>query len=165
VELIGLIKEELLKSAELTGIWEKKLRSIERREYDTRQFIDELKAMVGQLVLDVLADNTSRRVTVEPEEAKPKHKAAKKETGNGHSLAASAEGKKKKATGKKAATPQKEDATDTPPAVPAAVREGQPCPLCGRGTIIRGHTAYGCSEWRNGCTFRAPLDPHPAEQD
>ena len=53
VELISLIKEELLKSAELTGIWEKKLRSIERREYDTRQFIDELKTMVGQLVLDV----------------------------------------------------------------------------------------------------------------
>lgn len=165
VELIGLIKEELLKSAELTGIWEKKLRSIERREYDTRQFIDELKAMVGQLVLDVLADNTSRRVTVEPEEAKPKRKAAKKETENGHSPAASAEGKGKKATGKKAATTQKEDATDTPPAAPAAVREGQPCPLCGRGTVIRGHTAYGCSEWRNGCTFRAPLDPPPAEQD
>ena len=57
VELISLIHEELLKSAELTGIWERKLRQIERREYEAKQFIDELKQMVTELVLSVMADN------------------------------------------------------------------------------------------------------------
>ena len=60
VQLIGLIKEELLKSAELTGRWEKKLREIERQEYDAKQFIDELKAMVTDIVRQVLSDNTNR---------------------------------------------------------------------------------------------------------
>ena len=61
IELIGLIREELLKSAELTGIWEKRLREIEARKYDAKQFIDELKQMVTEIVRQVLADNTPRR--------------------------------------------------------------------------------------------------------
>ena len=61
IELIGLIREELLKSAELTGIWEKRLREIEARKYDAKQFIDELKQMVADIVRQVLADNTPRR--------------------------------------------------------------------------------------------------------
>ena len=60
VALIGIIREELLKSAELTGLWEKKLRQIERREYDAAQFVAELKEMVGGIVQQVLSDNTSR---------------------------------------------------------------------------------------------------------
>lgn len=63
IELIGLIHEELLKSAELTGIWERKLRQIERREYDAKTFIEELKQMVTELVMAVLSDNTNRHVT------------------------------------------------------------------------------------------------------
>ena len=68
VELIGVIREELLKSAELTGRWEKKLRQIERHEYDPHTFLNELKQMVSQLVVEVLSDNTPRHVsvTVEP---------------------------------------------------------------------------------------------------
>ena len=62
VELIGLIREELLKSAELTGIWEKRLREIEARRYDAKQFVEELKQMVAELVQQVLADNTPRRI-------------------------------------------------------------------------------------------------------
>ena len=62
IELIGLIREELLKSAELTGIWEKRLRDIEARKYDAKQFIDELKQMVTDIVHQVLADNTPRRI-------------------------------------------------------------------------------------------------------
>ena len=58
--LIDLIHEELLKSAELTGIWEKRLREIERGKYQPAQFMDELKQMVNTLVHDVLADNSSR---------------------------------------------------------------------------------------------------------
>ena len=63
-ELIGIIHEDLLKSAELTGRWEKKLRQIERHEYEARTFLDELKQMVTDIVLAVLRDNTPRRITV-----------------------------------------------------------------------------------------------------
>ena len=62
VELIGLIRNELLKSAELTGQWERKLRQIERHEYEARQFIEELKQMVTDLVLSVMADNSTSMV-------------------------------------------------------------------------------------------------------
>ncbi|MCF0203464.1 MAG: DNA topoisomerase 3 [Bacteroidaceae bacterium] len=62
IELIGLIKEELLKSCELTGIWEKKLRDIEHQKYDAGQFINELKEQIRQIVLQVLADNSPRRI-------------------------------------------------------------------------------------------------------
>ena len=62
IELIGLIHEELLKSAELTGIWEKKLRQIEHHEYDAKTFIEELKQMVSDIVLAVMQDNSNRHV-------------------------------------------------------------------------------------------------------
>ena len=55
-ELIDLIHEELLKSAELTGRWEKKLRQIERHEYEARTFLEELKQMVTDIVLAVLRE-------------------------------------------------------------------------------------------------------------
>jgi DNA topoisomerase-3 len=70
IELIDLIREELLKSCELTGIWEKKLRDIEHRKYDARLFIDELKQQVTNIVNDVMSDPTNRRVTVIEEKAK-----------------------------------------------------------------------------------------------
>lgn len=132
VELIQLIREELLKSAELTGIWEKKLREIERRSYDAATFLNELKQMVAEIVNSVLSDNTNRRVTIMPEEtpAKAIEKAA---------------ARKKAAKKKSAATPQGDTII------------GTPCPLCGKGTIIKGKTAYGCSEWKNGCTYRKPF--------
>ena len=62
IELISLIREELLKSAELTGIWEKRLREIEAKRYDAKQFMGELKQMVTEIVHQVLADNTPRRI-------------------------------------------------------------------------------------------------------
>ena len=64
IELIDLIREELLKSCELTGIWEKKLRDIEHQKYDARQFIDELKQQVTEIVNEVMADGSNRRITV-----------------------------------------------------------------------------------------------------
>ena len=64
IALIGVIQEDLLKSAELTGQWEKKLRDIEAHKYDARQFLDELKQMTGQIVQQVLADGTRRLVFV-----------------------------------------------------------------------------------------------------
>jgi DNA topoisomerase-3 len=157
MELIGLIHEELLKSAELTGIWEKKLREIERRSYDAATFLNELKQMVAEIVHSVIADPTNRRVSmVNPEEEKKKTTAAKRST-------AAAEGEKKP---RKAAQPRKPKATapaqaaqkEQPQTVaPADEWVGKPCPLCGKGTLIKGKTAYGCSEWRNGCTYRKPF--------
>jgi DNA topoisomerase-3 len=75
IELIDLIREELLKSCELTGIWEKKLRDIEAKKYDPQQFINELKQQVTDIVHDVMSDSTNRRITVmPPEEEKKKGK-------------------------------------------------------------------------------------------
>ena len=99
IELISLINEELLKSAELTGIWEKKLREIEQHKYSTPQFIEELKQMVTEVVNNVLSGKV----------------------GN-------------------------------PDAIIGTV-----CPQCGKGKVIKGKTAYGCSEWRNGCSWRKPF--------
>lgn len=59
IELISLIRNELLKSAELTGQWEKKLRNIEKRQYEAKTFIDELKTMLAEVVNEVLRDNSS----------------------------------------------------------------------------------------------------------
>ncbi len=158
IELIGLIKEELLKSAELTGIWEKRLRGIERREYDAQQFIDELKTMVGQLVLDVMADNTNRRITVETGSATRKNRTATRRDKSATPKDEKADPAKANKRTRKKNSGKGETASPTPTASTATPREGEPCPLCGRGTIIRGHTAFGCSEWRNGCTFRMPFE-------
>ncbi|MBR6456614.1 MAG: DNA topoisomerase III, partial [Prevotella sp.] len=65
IELIDLIREELLKSCELTGIWEKKLRDIEHQKYDAGQFVEELKAQITEIVNDVLRDNSPRRIALE----------------------------------------------------------------------------------------------------
>lgn len=127
VELIQLIHEELLKSAELTGIWEKKLREIERQKYDAATFLTELRQMVTEIVHSVLSDNSNRRVTVTQEE--PAKTVTKKR--------------------KKAKDPEENTNEDK--------IIGTVCPLCGKGKVIKGKTAYGCSEWKNGCTFRKPF--------
>jgi DNA topoisomerase-3 len=141
VELIGLIREELLKSAELTGIWEKKLREIEGKSYSATVFLDELKQMVGEVVYSVLSDNTNRRVTVVAD-ASLSPKASKE--------VVSKESKKKRtSTSKKAKT---ENVVSDIKVDDSMI--GKACPLCGKGIIIKGKTAYGCSDWKNGCTFR-----------
>ena len=111
VELIQVIQEDLLKSAELTGLWEKKLRQVERGQYAAKDFLDELKAMVTEIVFNVKSDN--RR----PGDASP---------------------------------------VTTSLSVKPSL-EGSVCPLCGKGTLLKGSKAYGCSEWKNGCTYRFPL--------
>ena len=81
IELIDLIKEELLKSCELTGIWEKKLRDIEHQKYDAQQFINELKAQITEIVNEVLRDNEPRRITIEnPKEKEPEKTEKKKKS-------------------------------------------------------------------------------------
>ncbi len=142
IELVGLIREELLKSAELTGIWEKKLREIEKKSYDATTFLNELKQMVSEIVHSVLSDNTNRRVTTIEETATK--------------TATTATVKQPK---KKAGTSRKNASSATPaPTIPSDNElVGKSCPLCGKGTIIKGKTAYGCSEWKNGCTYRKPF--------
>ncbi len=138
VELIELIREELLKSPELTGIWEKKLRDIEHRTYNPGLFINELKAQIQAIVCQVLSDNSNRRVTViDPEEDKKQKKKAVKPA--------------------KAPRQAKASAKSAPQASSSPV-VGSVCPLCGKGTIIRGKTAYGCSNWASGCTYRVPFE-------
>ena len=149
VELIQLIHEELLKSAELTGIWEKKLREIERRSYDAGTFLAELKQMVTDIVYSVLRNNTNRRVTVAPEDAAaPVKKAARRKDASADKPAPT-----------KPRAPRKRKVADTPPPpLPEGdAMLGRACPVCGKGIIIKGKTAYGCSEWKNGCTFRKPF--------
>lgn len=92
IDLIHTIISPLLKSAELTGLWEKKLREIERGEYTAQQFLDELKTMTADVVREVKAN-----------------------------------------------------------------KAGMLCPVCRQGTIIRGNTRYGCSRWREGCTYAEPF--------
>ena len=92
INLIHTIISPLLKSAELTGRWEQKLRAIERGEYTAQQFLGELKQMTTEVVHEVKADKSGMR-----------------------------------------------------------------CPICGKGSIIRGRTRYGCSRWREGCTYAEPF--------
>lgn len=163
VELVQLIHEELLKSAELTGIWEKKLREIEKKTYDARQFLEELKQMVSEIVMSVLSDNTNRRITIQDAVAAKAEEKEKKEPKKRERKPSTPKEKKPKA--EKTTNEVKTDSPGSPAPVAMAASTssaagevdafvGQPCPLCGKGTIIKGKTAYGCSEWRNGCTFR-----------
>ena len=92
IELIHTIISPLLKSAELTGLWEKKLREIERGEYTAQQFLDELKTMTAEVVYEVKSN-----------------------------------------------------------------KAGMLCPVCRQGTVIRGNTRYGCSRWKEGCTYAEPF--------
>lgn len=126
IELIDTIKEELLKSCELTGIWEKKLRDIEHQKYDAALFVEELKQQITTIVNDVMRENTNKHITLTTEEdvkaKKPKRQTNKKET-----------------------------------LKPSDDLIGKPCPVCGKGTIIKGKAAYGCSDWQH-CNFRLPFD-------
>ena len=240
IELIGLIHEGLLKSAELTGIWEKKLREIEQHKYEARQFLDELKQMVTEIVTTVMLDNSNRRVSaaiVEPKKVGSKKNTSpktKKETVKTSTTKTKPISKEivnqimqstriEEVVGEFVVLSQRGgnltgrcpfhddksgsfnvntqrnifkcfscgkggDATKflmeykhisypealrylakkyniqiegevTPPETVRSIPNpdaiiGQPCPLCGKGHIIKGKTAYGCSEWRSGCGWR-----------
>lgn len=140
VELVRTIDQELLKSAELTGLWENKLRKIERNEYRAADFLEELKRLVVDLVQQVKNDSEYRSITVETPAKETVQELPKEKV-------------KKERKPRTAAKKKKADEAGSPvPEIPAR------CPLCGKGTIIRGKTAYGCSEWKSGCTFRMPLE-------
>ncbi len=138
IDVIQVIHEELLKSPELTGQWERKLRMIEKGQYEASLFLNELKQMVMEIIQSVLKDNTNRQVAyVEAEEEKKSKKAPAE--------------KPKRAPRKK-----KEDKDKEAPKSKAEVTVPTVCPLCG-GAVIKGKTAYGCTNWRTGCTWRMPF--------
>ena len=144
VELIQTIRNELLKSVELTGQWENKLRRIDRNDYEPATFLDELKEMVQSIVLDVLSDNTGTVASTPEEEIEKKKKSRKTPTSRGETI--DRKPREKKPTAKDTTTPDQVI-----------------CPLCGKGHIIRGRSAYGCSAWQEGCAFRLPFDTYGAE--
>lgn len=140
IDLIALINEELLKSAKLTGLWENKLRRIERGDYSASDFIGELKELISSIVLNVLSDNSMRKIAiVDAEQQKKNAPKSKSATGTSESNT-------------KAATPRK-------PAI--KTYEQIQCPLCGKGHILKGRTAFGCSEFHSGCSLRLPFSDYP----
>lgn len=133
IDLIETIQDELIKSAELTGLWEKKLREIERGEYKAQVFIEELKQLVNQIVINGKSI-AYRTIAIQPTIAQEIKEIATK--------------KKKTTKQKKDNQKEKKNPDDI---------IGTICPLCHKGTIIKGNTAYGCSEWKNGCSWRKPF--------
>ncbi len=134
IDLIATINEELLKSAKLTGIWENKLRRIERGDFSAAMFIDELKSLVREIVINVLSDNSHRQIKVVEADDKNKSKKASKQTD---------------------AERQKPARTRTPR---IKSLDEIKCPKCGAGHILKGRTAYGCSRFRDGCDMRLDFD-------
>jgi len=136
VQLIETIANPLLKSAELTGRWEKKIRLIEKQEYKPSVFIEEMKKMTADLVDSVRMSNTLSKIdtnNVPSRKSKYAKSFPKKGTKN------STSGVKNKASKKKASLTE------------------CTCPKCKRGTLLKGKSAYGCSQWNAGCDFKLPF--------
>jgi len=126
IDLILIIDNELLKSAELTGRWEKRLKEIERGAFNAGTFINNMKKMVDELVVEVRSNTSKKRISA----LAPKVQASVKSTGQKVKSSASS---KKKVFGKT-------------------------CPKCKKGTLLKGSTAFGCSEYKNNCTLKIPFE-------
>ena len=161
IQLIDTIHEKLLTSVELTGIWEKKLRDIEHHRYQPAQFIEELKQQVGEIVSDVMHDNSNRTIEGEAPDEKPVKPKSPEGVG-----AANAKGKtrtRRASTKIKTTLESKSVATKVKTREP---NEGDVCPKCGQGHIIKGKSAYGCSRWREGCDYRVSFElPNASSKD
>ena len=123
IDLINIIDNELLKSAELTGRWEKRLKEIERGEFNAGNFINNMKKMVDELVYEVRSNKTSKRISSNADVAVKEAKLAPA----------------KKATSKKEVV-------------------GKTCPKCKKGSILKGSSAFGCSEYKNKCDLKIPFE-------
>lgn len=153
IQLIDTIHEKLLTSVELTGIWEKKLRDIEHHRYQPAQFTEELKQQVGEIVSDVMHDNSNRTIEGEAPDEKPVKPKSPEGVG-----AANAKGKtrtRRASTKIKTTSESKSVATKVKTREP---NEGDVCPKCGQGHIVKGKLAYGCSRWREGCDYRVSFE-------
>lgn len=137
VQLIETIENSLLKSAELTGRWEKKIRLIEKREYNPGEFIEEMKKMTADLVDSVRMSRTPSKIDLT---GVPDRRSKYKNKGTANSSRSPA-----KKTRPKASTSKVTIATCK-------------CPSCKQGTLLKGKTAYGCSRWQSGCAFKLPFE-------
>ncbi|MEO9569937.1 MAG: DNA topoisomerase 3 [Polaribacter sp.] len=125
IDLINIIDNELLKSAELTGRWEKRLKEIERGEFNAGTFINNMKKMVDQLVYEVRSNTSKKRISSNT-------------TVSSSAVENSSKSKPKKAPTKKQVA-------------------GKTCPKCKKGQILKGSSAYGCSEYKNNCDLKIPF--------
>jgi len=207
IQLIDTIKNELLKSAELTGIWEKKLREIEKGEYDAGEFMNELKQMVSDIVFHVKHDRSDKKIEIvtEEEKAAKKTKTPKKAEKQELICPRCKEGEMLKGNsawgcsrykdgcktlipfefmGKKLSDKQieqlllkgktakikgfKEEGVSVDGCVrlnddyklilEKAEAEVWTCPVCHKGTVVKGKTAFGCNNFKNGCRLRIPFE-------
>lgn len=145
MQLIDTINQEILKSASLTGIWENRLRLIERGQYTAEEFIGQLKLMITEIVKDVLADNSQRQIIVDQQKQSSEKKTRTNTSKETKKSSTKADGEKKR----KAPTVKSLDAII--------------CPACGQGHIVKGRTAYGCSRYKDGCKMLLPFDKYAAD--
>lgn len=125
IALIDTINQELLKSPKLTGIWENRLRRIERGDYSAAEFISDLKAQINEIVLNVLSDNSNLHIDTSVDENVKKRKA-----------------------------PSAEKQRERKPRITDFAMIA--CPVCRIGHVVKGRTAFGCSEYKT-CDFRVPF--------
>jgi DNA topoisomerase-3 len=128
IELIDLIDNELLKSAELTGLWEKHLKEIERGEFNAATFISNMKKMVDELVYEVRSSNSVKRIS------------------SNSPVSSSAIGNSTKKTNSSTGSRKNKQLV------------GKYCPKCQKGTLLKGSSAFGCSEFKNNCDFKIPFE-------
>lgn len=143
IDLIATINQELLKSAKLTGLWENKLRRIERGEYSGAEFINELKQQISEIVVNVLNDMSSHRIETHQDEPEEQEKGKKKKSDSGNSNKPKRQPRKK--------------------AEPITSIEQIKCPVCKKGHLVKGRSAYGCSRWGEGCTTTWKFEEFPAD--
>lgn len=154
IELIAIIHEELLKSAELTGIWENKLRRIERNEYRAKDFLEELKLMVAEIVNKVKYDQAVRSITIQTPLGVQVSNTEEEKNDTVTKKGRKVKEKKKN----ELFSSIKEDTQGK--SIQEIQSEPILCPVCGKGYIIKGKTAYGCSDWKDGCNFRLSFDEY-----
>ncbi|KJD35736.1 DNA topoisomerase III [Tamlana sedimentorum] len=118
IALINTIQNELLKSAELTGQWEKQLKDIEKGEYSAAAFIKNMKRMVDALVYEVRTETKRANISQANVIKNCKAKEAK---------------------------------------VKKAGITSETCPKCKKGTLLKGNSAYGCTQYKSGCNFKMPF--------
>jgi DNA topoisomerase-3 len=124
IDLINIIDNELLKSAELTGRWEKRLKEIERGEFNAGAFINNMKKMVDELVVEVRSNTSKKRIS---------------------SVIAN----------------KAKQSTHPKPKIASKIKKqvvGKTCPKCKKGTLLKGSSAYGCSEYKNNCHVKIPFE-------
>ena len=149
-QLIDTIQNELLKSAELTGRWEKQLREIEGGTFQATTFVQNMKQMVTDLVTEVRLAPAAAPIRANQTATRPQRRGQRKTSAKTTSRrkqpqqasTAPTQGKAKRTVGTQGST------TDL---------SGTDCPKCRRGQLLKGSTAYGCSRWREDCQWRLAL--------